>query len=455
MAEAPVTQTLQQRIDAAGGPVAMLRSNDYGLSDFGYAHTPFEFTNWRDEQRSWVHTVGLSELSYFMTEMHLRGPEVVPFLKQLVVNKLDPFRTLRAKQLVLAAPDGYHLSDGICFHEEDDFYRIVGMSPVVDDWLLYNAATSELDFTIERKTLDLPRDVFRMQVQGPNALDLVTEAAGGSLPEVSFFGIGELKIAGRTVRALRHGMAGAAGFEIYGPWEDHEPVREALREIGQNYGLRMIGDAAYRSTSQESGWLPEPLPAVYEAEELRAFRESLDATNYAGIASLGGSFVSDDVRDYYVDPIEAGYGSFIDWDRDFVGRDALAAKTDRRVKVTLEWNDDDVISALASTLFGDGPGARYIGLPTPLNSFYTADSLIRDGQRVGLSYWGSYTANARKLISTALVDPEHAEPGTELTLLWGEPNSPRSTVDAHEVREMRVKVAPSPYFEKIIKTGKQ
>lgn len=448
-------QNLQQRIDAAGGPVAMLRSNNYGLSDFGYAHTPFEFTNWRDEQRSWMQTVGLMELSYFMTEIHLRGPEANSFLKQYVVNKLEPFRTLRAKQLVLAAPDGFHLSDGICFHEEDDFYRIVGLSPVVDDWLLYNAATSDLDFTIERKTLSLPRDVFRMQVQGPNALALVTEAAGGSIPDVSFFGIGELTIAGCSVRALRHGMAGAPGFEIYGPWQDHERVRDALRVTGANHGLRMIGDAAYRSTSQESGWLPEPLPAVYEAEELRPFRESLSGTDYAGIASLGGSFVSEDVKDYYVDPVEAGYGPFIDWDRDFVGREALAAKADRRIKVTLEWNDDDVISAMASTLFGEGPGARFIGLPTPLNSFYTADSLHAGGERVGLSFWGSYTANARKLVSTALVEAEYAEVGSELTLLWGESSSSRDTVDAHEMREMRVTVAPSPYFEKLIKTSEQ
>ncbi|MGQ4619421.1 hypothetical protein [Nocardia sp. R7R-8] len=453
----PVRESLnlQQRIDAAGGPVAMLRGNEYGLSDFGYAHTPFEFTNWRDEQRSWMQTVGLMELSYFMTELHLRGPEVISFLEQFVVNKLDPFRTLRAKQLVLAAPDGYHLSDGICFHEEDDFFRIVGMSPVVDDWLLYNAASSEFDFTIEQKTLDLPRDVFRLQVQGPNALALMTEAVGGSIPDISFFGIGELEIAGTRVRALRHGMAGAAGFEIYGPWADHERVRDELRTVGEKHGLRMIGDAAYRSTSQESGWLPEPLPAIYEAAELRSFRESLDGTNYAGIASLGGSFLSDDVRDYYVDPIEAGYGSFIDWDRDFVGRDALAGKSERRVKVTLEWNDDDVVSAIASTLFGKGPGARFIGLPTPINSFYTADSLSRDGQHAGLSYWGSYTANARKVISTALVDPELAAVGTELTLLWGEPGSTRVAVDAHELREIRVTVAPSPYFEKLIKTGGQ
>ncbi|MGY4098805.1 hypothetical protein ACW2Q0_04450 [Nocardia sp. R16R-3T] len=457
MADKSGRQNLQQLIDSAGGAAKLLRGNKSGLPAQGYALTPLEFTNWRDEQRAWKDTVALLELSYFMTELHLRGPEVIAFLKELAINKLDPFDVLRAKQLVLAGHDGNMLSDGIIFHESDEFYRIVGLSPAIDDWVLYNAAGSSLDFTIERKDLSHPRDVFRIQLQGPNALPLVTEVAGGTLPEVSFFGIAELQIAGKPVRALRHGMAGTAGFEIYGPWEHQYAVREALEAAGEGYGLRKAGDAAYRSTSQESGWLAEPLPAIYASNEFKAFRETLDSTSYAAIGSLGGSFVSDRVEDYFVDPIEAGYGWLVDWDRDFVGRDALKVKADNqyRRKVTLEWNDDDVTSALASTLFGEGPGARFIGLPTPLNSFYTADSVLLNGEHIGISQWASYTANARHVISTALVSNEYATPGTELTLLWGEPNSTRLPVDAHEVREIRVTVAPSPYFDKVIKAGKQ
>lgn len=46
-------------------------------------------------------------------------------------------------------------------------------------------------------------------------------------------------------------------------------------------------------------------------------------------------------------------------------------------------------------------------------------------------------------------------PGTQLTLLWGEPGSKRRTVEAHNLREIRVTVAPAPYFEKVIKSGQQ
>ena len=100
--------------------------------------------------------------------------------------------------------------------------------------------------------------------------------------------------------------------------------------------------------------------------------------------------------------------------------------------------------------------AYYISLPT-LNLYATFqyDAVRHGGEEVGVSQWASYSPNARHVISTALVDIAQSEPGTEVTLLWGEPNSKRAAVDAHEVREIRATVAPVPYFEKLIRTGKQ
>ena len=451
-------QSLESLIEKAGGAVPLLRGSDLG--PYVFPGIPPEFTNWRDEVRAWKDDVALLEQSYHMTELHLRGPEVIPFLKEFAVNKLDSFPVRRGKQLVLAAPDGNLIADAIIFHEDEDFYRVVG-APFASDWLLFNAENTSHDITAVKNdnwSVNVaPRDVFRIQIQGPHALALVTEVAGGTLGEIGFFGIGEFQIAGKDVRALRHGMAGTPGFEIYGPWDDQGAVREALQVAGEKYGLRLVGALAYSTTAQESGWMPMPLPAIYEGEQMKPHREWL--TNYflESIGSLGGSLISDNIADYYVDPIEVGYGGLVDWNRDFVGRDALRDKADnqRRTKVTLEWNDDDVTSVLASSLFGDLPRARFLALPNPMYATFESDAILNNGEPAGVSQWPSYTANGGRLVSTALVNLEDAEPGTELTLLWGEPDSRRRTVDEHEVREIRVTVAPSPYFEKVIKTGRQ
>lgn len=262
--DAQSPESLESLIEKAGGPVPLLRSSNLG--PYQFPGIPPEFTNWRDEVRAWKDGVALLEQSYHMTELHLRGPQVIPFLKELAVNKLDVFPVGRGKQLVLAAPDGNLIADAIIFHEEEDFYRIVG-APFASDWLLYNAELSPLSLTAEKNdnwsVRQAPRDVFRIQIQGPHALDLVTEAAGGTLPDVKFFGIGEFRIAGKTVRALRHGMAGTPGFEIYGPWADQQAVRAELERLGEKYDLRKVGALAYSTTAQESGWMPMPLPAIY------------------------------------------------------------------------------------------------------------------------------------------------------------------------------------------------
>ena len=106
----------------------------------------------------------------------------------------------------------------------------------------------------------------------------------------------EVTIAGKTVRALRHGMAGQPGWELFGPWDDEAPVREAIVEAGQEFGLRQVGGRAYSSNTLESGWIPSPLPAVYTGDALTAYREWLPAAGYEGSASIGGSFVSDEHR---------------------------------------------------------------------------------------------------------------------------------------------------------------
>jgi hypothetical protein len=86
---------------------------------------------------------------------------------------------------------------------------------------------------------------------------------------------------------------------------------------------------------------------------------------------------------------------------------------------------------------------------------FQSDALLKGGRAAGISQWSAYSSNARSFISLALADIEHSAPGTPLTLLWGEPRSARRTVERHDVREIRVTVAPAPLFEKVIKTRQQ
>ncbi|MFT7134704.1 MAG: vanillate/3-O-methylgallate O-demethylase [Akkermansiaceae bacterium] len=447
--------TLEQKIDSAGGVLNMLRSSSLGHVIF--PGIPPEFSNWRDEQRAWQHAVVLFEQSYHMTELHLRGADVLKFITYFATNKLSDLHPMRAKQLVMVDQNGHLISDAIVFCEAKDFLRVVG-PPTASNWLQYNAEKSDLSIEVTRnENMIVPRpsrDVFRFQLQGPNALPLLKEVVEGALPDIKFFHMGEFKIAGQTVRALRHGMAGRPGFEIYGPWDAQQAVRAKIEEAGAAYGLRKAGAITYPTAAQESGWMPRPFPAVYHGDDMKAFREWIPAKSFEGGASLGGSFVSDTVSDYFVEPNELGYGKMVHLEHDFLGREAMMARKgeQRRTKVTLEWNNEDVFNVMRRSVGSERPRTKFISLPVPMYATFEYDEVQLNGTPIGISQWSSYSSNAGAVLSTALVDTGSVQMGQEVTLMWGEPNSQRATVEEHEVVGIRAKIAPVPYFEKSIKT---
>src|ERR1700739_3701297 len=167
-----------------------------------------------------------------------------------------------------------------------------------------------------------------------------------------------MNIAGEKVHTLAHGMRGGACARAVGsggPSESFDRVRDTILEAGREFGLEPCGARAYSCNTRESGWIPSPLPAIYTSPSLRSYREWLGADSYEATNAIAGSFVSPNVEDYYTNPWELGYGGFVKFDHDFIGRDALAAidgATQRR-KVTLAWNAADLGELLTSPL---GPG---------------------------------------------------------------------------------------------------
>ena len=140
--------------------------------------------------------------------------------------------------------------------------------------------------------------------------------------------MGHINIAGRKVRALRHGMAGAPGLEVWGPYEKATRSAPRSSKPARISASCRSARAPMRPTRWSPAGFPRPLPAVYTGDKLKAYREWLPVTSYEANASLGGSFVSKKIEDYYTTPYELGYGTFIKFDHDFIG--ARSAQGDGR-----------------------------------------------------------------------------------------------------------------------------
>lgn len=448
--------SLQSILDSHGDTVGMLRNSQIGA--YVYPVVPTEFSNWRTEQQAWRSTAVLFDQSHHMDNLVIRGRDALRLISDTAVNSVANFAVDRAKQYVPTSHSGHVIGDGIMFREAEEEFIYVGRSPAAN-WLLFHAETGGYDVEVEidRRSPSHPmgrpvaRKFWRFQIQGPQAWQVIEKLHGAPLEKLTFFTMSHMHLGGMRVRTLRHGMAGAPGLELWGPYEDYFEVRDTILAAGEEFGMLPVGSRTYSSNTIESGWIPSPLPAIYSGEQERAYRRWLGADSYEAVNALAGSFVSSDIEDYYLTPWELGYGMHVKYDHDFIGREALEAMdpSAQRRKVTLAWEGEDLKRIWGSLVDVEGPQYKYFDLPMAQYGSSTYDAVTdAEGRTIGFAMFTGYSSNHRKVLSLATLDPE-VEEGTEVSVIWGEPGGGTSkpTVEPHEQTTVRAVVSPVPYSE--------
>ena len=447
-------KNLQDVLNAAGDTVNMLRNSKIGA--YIYPVVAPEFSNWRSEQWAWQHSAVLFDQTHHMVNLYIRGKDALKLISDTAINTMKGWAVNKAKQYVPTTPYGHVIGDGIIFWLAEEEFVYVGRAPA-SNWLRFHAATGGYDVTLEHddrspsRPMGKPvtRSCWRFQIQGPNAWAIIEKLHGGPVEQLKFFNMSTMNIAGKTVRTLRHGMSGAPGLEIWGPYAEQEEIRAAILAAGAEYGIVPCGSRAYPSNTLESGWIPSPLPAIYTGDELKAYREWLRADSYEATGGIGGSFVSKNIEDYYLNPWELGYGPFVKFDHEFHGRAALEKlnPTTQRKKVTLAWNAEDMGKIMASLFNPDGEQYKFFDVPLANYASSNYDRVVDAGGRtVGVSMFTGYSYNEKQALSLAIIDHE-IPVGTELRVVWGEENggTKKTTVEPHKQIEVRALVSPLPY----------
>ncbi|MFF2486190.1 aminomethyl transferase family protein [Microbacterium sp. NPDC058062] len=437
--------SLEDKIQATGGnPAVMLRNNPGVRHPFPY---PPEWTSWHTEQYAWKNGCVLFDQGEHMSDIYFSGPDVRRLFSDTALNDMSTFTRNDAKQFVACAPDGRFIGDAVLFGMEDDSWSLVG-APIAANWVHYQAIAGGYDVEV---TLDhaspynpAPRKLWRYQLNGPLTHDVIEAVAGRQIETPKFFGVVEFEIDGTPVRALNHTMSGVpgdrlTGLELYGPREHADRVMMALMQAGEPLGLQRGGALAYVSSGHESGWWAAPIPAIFSQPELKAYREWLPGFATEASLVVDGSFESLNVEDYYLDPWELGYGRLINWNHDFIGKQALEERRDapHKKKVWLVWNDDDFIRLMRDGLFGGDDSRTRIVSPS---SLYTPsqhyDTVLRGDRFVGFSNFGGYTVNMGRVVSIATIEEADAVDGAEVEIVWGEPDGGRGRrfMEPHHVQ---------------------
>ncbi|HLM03786.1 MAG TPA: aminomethyl transferase family protein [Blastococcus sp.] len=446
-------RTLQELIDTTDDIVRHMRASKIGKHV--YPVVPGEYTNWMSEQHAWRTNVAMFDQTHHMDNLFLRGPDALRLIADTSIVSVANFAVDRAKQFVPTAHTGHVIGDGILFREAEEEFTFVGRAPAAN-WLMYNIEAGKYDAeaSVDRRSPSRPtgpvsRELFRLQVQGPQAWEVLEKLNGGAIADWGFFRMGEITVDGLRVRALRHSVAAQPGLELYGPYQEHDRVADAIMEAGEEFGILAVGSRAYPSVSSEAGWIPSPVPAIYTGDAMLEYRRWLGADSFEAVSSLTGSFVSDRIEDYYLNPWELGYGRQVKFDHDFIGRQALETLDHdaQRRKVTLEWNAEDMARIFGSLFDPHAPTFKFFDLPNATYGTSNYDSVVdENGAHIGFSTYTAYSYNEQRALSLSIVDPD-VDYGTEVNVVWGEPDGGRDlvVVPPHEQTTVRAVVRPAPY----------
>jgi vanillate/3-O-methylgallate O-demethylase len=262
-----------------------------------------------------------------MTDLTIKGPDVIRLLSDDSAS--TPSRTSRRQGQAVRRVQLRRLRDrrrDPLLPRREPRARLVGR-PSAHNWVQYHAETGGYDVTIERDERTAvnpkgPRKLYRFQVQGPTALEVLEKANGGPLPEIKFFNMGGSRSpATRCARCIT-ACPGVPG------WSSSARGRRARTFGRARRGRRRVRAAPgrlarLRDQHARVGLDPVPAAGHLHRRRLKAYREWLPAKGYEATGSLGGSYYSDDIADYYLTPWDLGYGGFVKFDHDFVGREAL------------------------------------------------------------------------------------------------------------------------------------
>jgi syringate O-demethylase len=102
-------------------------------------------------------------------------------------------------------------------------------------------------------------------------------------------------------------------------------------------------------------------------------------------------------------------------------------------------------------MFQQSGRAKFMDWPAAVYSMHQYDKVMVDGETVGVSTWIAYSSNEGKMLTLAVLDAEYAEPGTEVTFVWGEEDggTTKPTVESHVQTEIGAVVCPVPYVEAV------
>ena len=321
------------------------------ISPFGGFDMPIQYSNIVDEHNAVRNACGIFDVSH-MGEVLVTGAESEKFVNSIFTNDIAGAPDGKIFYGMMCHPTGGVVDDLLVYRMgAQRFFLVINASNIDKDvaWIMEHA--KDFDVVVENQS----EKYGEVAVQGPKTEEIVERILGIQCSDLAFYTCKEVEIAGETIIISRTGYTGEDGFEIY-----------ASHAFTNEVWDKLIGSG-------------EVKPCGLGCRDTLRFEVGLP---------LYGDELTDEIT-----PLEAGLGMFAKLDKDFIGRDALAAQKAEGLKrkiVGIELKDKAI----------------------PRHGY----EVEADGKVIGVVTTGYNSISTGKSVCMAMLDIDYAKLDTEVAV---------------------------------------
>jgi aminomethyltransferase len=247
---------------------------------------PIQYEGIVAEHRAVRSNAGLFDLSH-MGEFFFKGRAAGATLDRLVSSDIAGLAVGQARYGLLTNERGTIVDDVIVYRiSEGEYMMVVNAANIAKDRAHVLSRLGE-DVAIDDRSFG----TALVAIQGPLAADVLASATDADVRSLPSFGVTRGRVAGASATVARTGYTGEDGFEVFVANADAVKVWDSLLAAGRDSGIKPIGLGARDTLRLEARF------------------------------SLYGNDI-----DETTDPIEAGLGWTCKLDKEFTGRDVIAAR---------------------------------------------------------------------------------------------------------------------------------
>ena len=243
---------------------------------------------------------------------------------------------------------------------------------VVDDLLIYRITAEKWMLVVNAGTIDkderyfqahllnpqdfhnLSEDICKVDVQGPLSRQTLSMMIK-DLDKLNYYQFDEFELLGEKAIVSRTGYTGELGYEIYFPCVRVSELWAELKKLN----IKPAGLGVRDVLRIEMGYC------------------------------LYGHELSEELS-----PLQAGLGCFIDWDKDFIGKDALLEIKERGLPRKL-------IAFVSDSRRSPRPGYKIFS---------------QEDKEIGIVTSGTFSPSLKKGIGLAFINSEHSQPGEKIKI---------------------------------------